>query len=86
MSNRAYDKIRALVEQRGGTMKYEREGYEFGAWEIRVDGKTTVIEAPGVGSFPKLDRLYVPRVKNPRGWEDYDDELVPDAEARLTPA
>ena len=31
MSNRAYDKIRTLVEQRGGTMKYEREGYEFGA-------------------------------------------------------
>ena len=31
MSNRAYDKIRTLVEQRGGTMKYEKEGYEYGA-------------------------------------------------------
>ncbi len=83
MSNRAYDKIRTLVEQRGATMKYEREGYEFGAWIIRIGGKTTVIEAPGIGSFPKLDRLYVPRIGSPRGWEDYYDELVPDAEAKL---
>lgn len=83
MSNRAYDKIRTLVEQRGGTMKYEKEGYEYGAWVIRIGDKTTVIEAPGVGSFPKLDRLYVPRVKSPRGWDDYEDQLVPDAETKL---
>lgn len=83
MSKRAYDKIRTLVEQHGGTMKYEKEGYEFGAWVIRLGGKTTVIESPGMGAFPKLDRLYVPRVPNPRGWDDYEDQLVPDAEAKL---
>lgn len=79
----AYDEIRSLVEQRGGTMKYEREGYEFGAWVIRIGGKTTVIEAPGDGSFPRLDRLYVPRVANPRGYADYTNQLVPDAETKL---
>jgi hypothetical protein len=56
---------------------------EYGAWVIRIGGKTTVIEAPGVGSFPKLDRLYVPRAKNPRGWDDYNDQLVLDGEAKL---
>lgn len=83
MSNRAYDEIRTLIEQRGGTMKYEKEGYEFGAWVIRLGGRTAIIEAPGIGSFPKLDRLYVPKIKSPRGWEDYTNQLVPDAEAKL---
>jgi len=83
MSNRAYDEIRTLIEQHGGTMKYEKEGYEFGAWVIRIGGKTTVVEAPGIGAFPKLDRLYVPKVKSPRGWDDYTNQLVPDAETRL---
>lgn len=83
MSNRAYDEIRTLIEQRGGTMKYEKEGYEFGAWVIRLGGRTAIIEAPGIGSFPKLDRLYIPKVKSPRGWEDYTNQLVSDAEAKL---
>ncbi len=83
MSNQAYQAIRTLIEQRGGTMKYEREGYEFGAWVIRLGGKTTVIEAPGIGSFPKLDRLYIPRVANPRGYADYTNQLVPNAEEKL---
>ncbi len=84
MSNhRAYDEIRTLIVQHGGTMKYEREGYEYGAWVIKLGGKTTVIEAPGIGSFPKLDRLYVPKVPNPKTWDDYSTELVPDAEDKL---
>ena len=83
MSNRAYDEIRTLIEQHGGTMKYEKEGYEFGAWVIRLGGRTAIIEAPGIGSFPKLDRLDVPKIKSPRGWEDYTNQLVPDAEAKL---
>jgi hypothetical protein len=80
---RAYGEIRTLVEQRGGTMKFEREGYEYGAWVIRLGGKSTVIEAPGTESIPKLDRLYVPRVPNPKSWDDYSNQLVPDVEEKL---
>ena len=55
MANRAYDLIRSIVEQHGGSVRYEREGYPFGAWEIRIGGRTKVIEADGLGSFPQLD-------------------------------
>ncbi len=83
MSNRAYDPIRSLVERLGGSMVYERAGYRHGAWVIRVGEKSVIIEASGDRSFPQLDRLYVPRVADPRHWDDYSDELVPDAEAQL---
>jgi hypothetical protein len=64
-------------------MVYEREGYRFGAWLIRIGESTATIEAGGNRSFPELDRLYVPRVPNPMHWDDYANKLVPDAEAQL---
>ena len=64
-------------------MVYERKGFRYGAWVIKVGEKSVTIEAGGDRSFPQLDRLYVPRVPDPRHWDDYSDELVPDAETQL---
>jgi hypothetical protein len=44
--SRAYGKLRDVIEHRGGTMLYRREGYRYGAWEISLDGKTVVIAPP----------------------------------------
>jgi hypothetical protein len=83
MSNRAYGSVRSIVERLDGSMVYEREGYRQGAWMITVGDKSVIIEAEGDRSFPQLDRLHVPRVHDPRQWDDYLDELVPDAETQL---
>jgi len=83
VSNRAYGSVRSLVEGLGGSMIYERKGYRHGAWVIRVGEKSVTIEAGGDRSFPQLDRLYVPRVPDPKHWDDYSDELVPGAEPQL---
>lgn len=83
MSNRAYDSIRSIVERHGGAMVYVREGYRHGAWVIRIGENSFTIEATGNQSFPQFDRLYVPRVPHPERWDDYSDELAPDAEAQL---
>jgi hypothetical protein len=64
-------------------MVYERKGYRYGAWVIRIGGRSAIIEASGNQSFPELDQLHIPRGPNPRHWGDYLNELVPDAEARL---
>ncbi len=61
-------------------MVYERKGYQHG---IRIDENSVTIKAGGNRSFPQLDRLYVPRVPEPRHWDDYTDELLPDAETQL---
>lgn len=83
MPARAYDKVRSLVERLGGTMTYVRQGYRYGAWLISIGGRCATVEASGHRSFLKLDQLYVPRVSAPQTWDDYADELLPDAEARL---
>ena len=83
MSGRAYDLIRGIVERRGGSMTYVRENYQYGAWVITIGDKTKVIQAGGNRSFPELDQLYVPKVTRPAHWDDYLNQLVPDAEARL---
>ncbi|MFZ5809279.1 MAG: hypothetical protein ACOY16_08350 [Chloroflexota bacterium] len=83
MSKRAYESIRSLVERLGGSMIYERKGYQHGAWVIRIGKNSVTIEADGNRSFPELDRLYIPRVPAPRHWDDYSDELVPNAEKQL---
>ncbi len=82
---RAYGKIRDMVERRGGTMVYRRQGYRYGAWEITVGGKKAIVESMGVRRFPALDKFYkpLPDVPNPQTWDDYDWDLVDDAEARL---
>jgi len=64
-------------------MTYERKGYRHGAWVIRIGESSVTIEAGGSRSFPELDRLYVPRVPDPMHWDDYSDELVPNAETQL---
>ena len=83
MASLAYAQIRSLVERRGGTMIYEHAGHRHGAWLIAIGGRSLAVEATGERSFPQLDRLYVPRVPEPQTWDDYEDELVPGAEARL---
>jgi hypothetical protein len=80
---RAYGKLRDIIERRGGSMTYRREGYRHGAWEISLDGKTAIIEAMGGRKFPALDRLYVPTVASPKTWDDFSDELIADAEHQL---
>jgi len=82
-SGRACGKVRDLVEQKGGTMRFQREGYRYGAWVISLDGKQAIVEAKGNHSLPDLDRLYVPRVDHPRTWEDYTHDLIPNAAAEL---
>jgi hypothetical protein len=83
MSYRAYGAIRSIVERLGGSMVYVREGYRYGAWVIRIGENSVTIKAGGNRSFPQLDRLYVSLVPEPRTWDDYLEELVPDAETQL---
>ncbi len=64
-------------------MRYQRSGYPIGAWIINLGGKRRVLESTGSRALPALDRLYVPRVPNPRTWDDYRRELVADAEEKL---
>lgn len=83
MTGRAYDLVRTLVESLGGTMVYEKSGFPHGAWVINLGEKSKVFEAKGDQSFPELDKLHLPKVKKPRRWEDYQNELQPDAKSRL---
>lgn len=83
MEFRAYDLVRSMVERLGGTMTYERKGYVHGAWVIKIGQNDLVIKASGNRSFPELDQLYTPRVKNPKHWDDYAEKLIPDAEKQL---
>jgi hypothetical protein len=82
-SQRPYGKLRDIIERHGGTMNYQREGYQHGAWIISVGGQTVTIEATGEKSFPELDRLYVPKVVYPTTWEDRHNQLLDDAEEHL---
>jgi hypothetical protein len=79
----AYGKLRDIIEHRGGTMIYQREGYRYGAWVISLNGQTATIEATGEHRFPALDRLHVPKVANPVSWDDYRSVLVEGAEEQL---
>lgn len=83
MTKRAYDLVRSLVESYGGTMQYEKSGYPHGAWIITMAGKRKEFVATGEKSFPELDKLYKPKVKNPKHWDDLLNELVSDADFRL---
>ncbi len=82
---RAYHELREIIERQGGTMCYRRPGYRHGAWEISLDGKTTIVESTGSRSFPQLDRLYQPdpALSNPKTWDDCCGPLVDDAEEQL---
>ncbi len=76
--HRPYEELRAPIEQRGGTMVHVREGYQWGAWIVTVDGKTGTFLSNGRG-YPDLDRLYKPQVANPQHYTDYSNDLVPGA-------
>lgn len=80
---RTYGKLRDIIEKRGGSMVYRRQGYRHGAWEILLDGKRAIIEATGRRSFPPLDSLFVSDMPSPKTWDDYRNELAPDAEQKL---
>jgi len=64
-------------------MVWAKRGYRHGAWIITLRDKRAVIEASGVQSFPALDGLLVPIAADPRTWNDYSNDLLPDAEERL---
>ncbi len=79
---RVYGKLRDIIERHGGTMNYQGTG-RHGAWVIMLGDKTKTIEATGEMSFPELDRLYIPKIVEPKTWEDRHDELLADAEEKL---
>jgi hypothetical protein len=65
---RAYGKIRDMVERRGGTMVYRREGYRYGSWEIIVNDRKVVVESMGIRRFAELGRFYklLPEIPVPK--------------------
>jgi hypothetical protein len=81
--NRAYDNVRTLIEELGGTMVYQRRGYRWGAWIITIGDKQITLPASGDRSFPEIDSLHVSQCANPKHWDDYSKELLPDAKRRL---
>lgn len=81
-TQRVYEEVRTLVEANGGSMDFERKGYRWGAWIIRLQDRERIFPSNGSG-FPPLDKLYGSSKKNPCHWSDYDGDLLPDAEARL---
>jgi len=64
-------------------MVWAKRGYRHGAWIITLRDKRAVIQASGEQSFPALDGLLVPVAADPKTWNDYSNELLPDAEERL---
>lgn len=78
VDRRIYEELRSIVEDLGGSMTFEREGHRYGAWIVRLGRKSACFESNGSG-FPKLDRLYVPKVERPQHWRDYSTTLIPHA-------
>lgn len=79
MKRRVYEEIRAMVEQHGGKMTFKREGFAVGgAWVIEYNGKTKVFPSGGK-RFPGIDDLLVPRISNPKTWDDYNNALIDNA-------
>jgi hypothetical protein len=86
MAKRKYDLVRTMVEEHGGKMWYERKGQPAGgAWMISYQGYEKAF--PTVGHlFPGLDDLHVPKVQFPKSWDDFKNELLPDAWEKLVDA
>jgi len=82
MENRkAYEEVQNLVKDiLKGKMYYQKEGYQWGAWIIEVDGKTIPLLSNGSG-YPDLDKLYVPKpdATNLNDWRSYTTTLKPNA-------
>ena len=83
MTQRAYDLVRKVVERLGGSMVYEREGIQYGAWVLKLSDREVRIAAEGNRAFAELDRLYLPKIINPKTWDDYQNLLVPGVEMKI---
>jgi hypothetical protein len=83
IAGRVYDLVRSLVESLGGFMTYEKNDFRYGAWIITMGEKSKVFEAGGDQSFPEFDKMHKPKVQHPQHWDDYLNELQPDAKSRL---
>ena len=83
-NRRVYEEVRRLVEEHDGTMKFEREGYQWGAWIVKIGNKQRIFLSNGSG-FPELDHLYEPKpeILQPSHWSDYTNTLVQDAWDKL---
>ena len=84
MRHRPYGELRDPIEHIGGTMTHAREGYQWGAWVVTLNGKTRTFLSNGRG-YPELDKLYKPRpdIRTPQHYTDYSNDLVPGAIASL---
>lgn len=83
MGKRAYDVIRTLIEENGGTMTYKREGFPLGgAWIIRYKNKEKAFCSTGQ-RFPGIDELHIPKKYNPQTFYDYKHKLVDNALEKL---
>lgn len=76
--HRPYEELRLPIEQRGVSMMHVREGHQWGAWVVSLDGKSCTFKSNGRG-YPELDRLYKPKISNPKHYTDYSNDLVPGA-------
>lgn len=53
-----------------------------GVWHVVLPEGQKRIQVRNI-RVNELDRLKKPRVRNPKTWDDFENELSPDAEARL---
>ena len=83
MSRRVYEEIRTMVEEHGGSMTYQREGFPpGGAWVVRYKDKERAFPSGG-SKFPGIDNLYIPNVAYPKTFYDYKNVLVDGAWEKL---
>jgi hypothetical protein len=79
MHKRAYDLVRTMVEEHGGVIWFQRKGQpRGGAWVISYQGYEKAFPTEG-RTFPSIDKLYVPKKAFPDTWDDYKNELIPNA-------
>lgn len=83
-NKRAYEEVHSLLGSNGGKMEFVREGYQYGAWIITLNGKVHIALSNGSG-YPDLDQLYVPKPGdvNLNDYRSYTSTLKPDAWERL---
>jgi len=67
-----YEALQAGIEARGGSMTFQKEGYQWGAWKVTLGQKEGIFPSNGRG-FPDFDRL---KVENPNHWRDYGLPLI----------
>lgn len=79
----AYNLLRGLVKEHGGTMDFLQEGESTGgSWLICVEGKQTYFPWKSF-CFHGIDELHVPLKYPTKTYFDYKNELVPNAWEKL---